>query len=260
MKSTLKDMAGFFDRLSYARSLSITIPLIFIATAAMASISLASSLVDSSGRFQHACARFWARLVLAISRVKVRVHGDLSWQRKVPCIFFVNHQSHMDIPALLVALPISFRFAAKKELFKIPFLGWHLRRSGHIAVDRRSPHATVKAFRTAGERLRTGASLVFFPEGATSLDGRIKSFKGGGFVLAAQSQAKVVPVTIRGSRAALVPKTYHLRPGTIEVIVGNPISSRGRAPTDLAAQVREEIIATFENDKTLDWNTHTIQR
>src|SRR5262245_20401398 len=105
-------MAGFVDRVSYARSLCITAPLIFIATAIMASISLAGSRVDSSGRFQHGCARLWARMVLAISRAKVRVHGDLPFQRSVPRIFFVNHQSHMDIPALLAALPIRFRFAA----------------------------------------------------------------------------------------------------------------------------------------------------
>jgi 1-acyl-sn-glycerol-3-phosphate acyltransferase len=253
-------MAGFSDRLSYARSLTITIPLVFIATAAMGSISLAGSLVDSSGWFQHACARLWARMVLAISRTKVRVHGELSLHDDLPCVFFVNHQSHMDIPAVLAALPISFRFAAKRELFGIPFLGWHLRRSGHVAVDRRNPHATVKAFRNAGERLSGGTSLVFFPEGATSLDGRIKPFKAGGFVLAGKSQAQVVPVTIRGSRAVLVPKTYHVLPGTIDVIVGKPISSEGRAATELAAQVRAEIMTTFENGKTLDWHPHTVQR
>lgn len=253
-------MAGFSDRLSYARSLSVTVPLIFIATAAMGSISLAGSLVDSTGKIQDFCARLWARMVLAISRAKVRVQGELRFRKDVPRIFFVNHQSHMDIPAVLAALPVSFRFAAKKELFAIPFLGWHLRRSGHIAVDRQNPHAAVKAFRNAGSRLRGGTPLVFFPEGATSLDGRIKPFKGGGFVLAGQSHAEVIPVTIRGSRAVLAPKTYHVRPGVIDVIVGTPVSAEGRVPTDLAAEVRAEILSTFENGKTLDRHTHTVQR
>jgi 1-acyl-sn-glycerol-3-phosphate acyltransferase len=253
-------MAGFVERVSYARSLCITAPLIFIATGIMASISLAGSLVDSSGRFQHGCARLWARVVLAISGAKVTVHGNLPFHGDVPRIFFVNHQSHMDIPALLAALPIRFRFTAKKELFRIPFLGWHLRRSGHIAVDRRNPHATVKAFRDASETLRSGVSLVFFPEGATSLDGTIRPFKGGGFVLAGQTDVEVIPVTIRGSREVLAPKTYHIRGGTVDVTLGKPISSHGHAPADLAARVRAEIITSFENVKTLDRNTHTISR
>ena len=166
----------------------------------------------------------------------------------------------MDIPVVLAALPVSFRFAAKKELFRIPFLGWHLRRSGHVPVDRRNPHAAVKAFRSAGERLREGVSLVFFPEGATSLDGAIKPFKGGGFVLAEQSHADVIPVTIRGSRSVLVPQTYHVRGGRIEVTLGDVIPSTERAARDLMALVREEITTVFENGKALDRNTHTISR
>src|SRR5262249_10236251 len=147
----------------------------------------------------------------------------------IPYVFFVNHQSHIDIPVVLVSIPVSFRFAAKKELFRIPFLGWHLRRSGHIPVDRQNPHAAVKSLRGASQKLRTGTSLVFFPEGGTSLDGNIKPFKGGGFVLAEQSEAEVVPVTIRGSRAVLLPRTYHVKGGAVEVVIGRPIPSKGYA-------------------------------
>src|SRR6185295_15230752 len=108
---------GFRDRISYARSLCITAPLVFIVTAAMGSISLVSSLFDSSGRVQHACAKFWARLVLAICRVDLKVSGALRLGADVPYVFFANHQSHIDIPIVLAALPVPFRFAAKKELF-----------------------------------------------------------------------------------------------------------------------------------------------
>ena len=253
-------MAGFRERLSILRSLCITAPLVFIATATMGSISLASSLFDSTGRIQHGCARLWARLILGICRVRLRVSGLPSFEHNVPYVFFVNHQSHMDIPIVLAALPISFRFAAKKELFRIPFLGWHLRRSGHIPVDRKNPNAAVKAFRSAGDQLRAGTSLVFFPEGATSLDGVIKPFKRGGFVLAEQSQANVVPVTIRGSRAVLVPKTYHVRGGSVAVTLGKPIAAKSCSLQELNERVRTEILATFEHDKALDRNTNTISR
>lgn len=253
-------MAGFLDRVSYARSVCITAPLVFVATGVMGSISLAGSLADSSGRFQHACARLWGRVVLAICGVRLKVSGAPDLRGNSPYVFFVNHQSHMDIPVVLAALPVSFRFAAKKELFRIPFLGWHLRRSGHIPVDRHNPHAAVKSFRGASESLRSGTSLVFFPEGGTSLDGTIKPFKGGGFALASRSHAEVVPVTIRGSRAVLLPKTYHVRGGPVEVILGTPIPSQGSTPGELTTRVRTEIVSTFENGKTLDRNTHTVSR
>jgi 1-acyl-sn-glycerol-3-phosphate acyltransferase len=253
-------MAGFLERLSYARSLFLTAPLVFVATGVMGSLSLASSLFDSTGRIQHACARLWARMILAICRIRLKVCGDPDLKDNVPYVFFVNHQSHVDIPIVLVALPIPFRFAAKQELFRVPFLGWHLRRSGHVPVDRHNPHATVKSFRGASQKLRAGTSLVFFPEGATSLDGSIRPFKGGGFVLAEQSGADVVSVTIQGSRSVLLPRTYHVRGGPVTVTLGNPISSSGYAVRELMTLVRGEITTVFENGKTLDRNTHSISR
>jgi 1-acyl-sn-glycerol-3-phosphate acyltransferase len=238
-------MAGFRDRLSYARSLVITAPLIIAVTAVMGSISLACSLFDSSGKLQHGCARVWARAVLWICRVRVDVSGSGQLPAGHTYVFCANHQSQIDTPILLVALPIPFRFAAKKELFRIPFLGWHLRRSGQISIDRRNPHAAVTAIRNAGGALRQGVSLAVFPEGGTSLDGAIKPFKAGGFLLATQSGAEVVPVTIRGSRPVLPPRSYHVRGGRVDVVIGNPISPSGRAPAELAASARMQILEKF---------------
>jgi 1-acyl-sn-glycerol-3-phosphate acyltransferase len=202
----------------------------------------------------------WARIVLAICRVRLTISGVPECLRDVPYIFFANHQSHIDIPIILAAIPVAFRFTAKKELFRIPFLGWHLRRSGHIPVDRHNPHAAVKSFRGASGMLKSGTSLVFFPEGATSLDGCLKPFKGGGFVLAGQSQAEVVSVTIRGSRAVLPPRTYHVRGGPVEVTLGKPIFSSGFTVEELTARVRKEMVTVFENEKALDRNTHSLSR
>jgi 1-acyl-sn-glycerol-3-phosphate acyltransferase len=184
----------FRDRFGYARSLFITAPLIFLYTGIMGSISVASSLVDSTGRVQHWCARAWSRLILWTSRVRLRVSGLDNIRPGKRYVLCVNHQSHMDIPIVLAALPFQFRFAAKKQLFRYPFLGWHLRRSGHVPIDRENPHAAVKSLRDAAETIRQGTSVVIFPEGGTSLDGSIKPFKGGGFMLATQSGAEAVPI------------------------------------------------------------------
>jgi 1-acyl-sn-glycerol-3-phosphate acyltransferase len=248
------------NKLSYARSLLITAPLIFLYTGIMGSLSVASSLVDSTGGIQHACSRIWARMILWTARVRVRVHGIENVKPGRPYVLCVNHQSHMDIPIILAALPFQFRFAAKKQLFRYPFLGWHLRRSGHVPIDRENPHAAVKSLRDAAEKIKDGVPIVIFPEGGTSLDGVIKPFKGGGFMLATKSNAEVVPVTIRGSRALLAPKTYHVRGGTVEIIIGEAIPSGGVSTTELANRVRDEVLTTFNYGKTLDRNSYSLSR
>ena len=248
------------DRLSYARSLLITAPLIFLYTAILASISLASSLVDARGRLQHGCARMWARLILWTSRIRLSVQGVENLKPGTPYVLCANHQSHMDTPIVLAALPLQFRFTPKKELFRIPFLGWHLRRSGHVPIDRENPHAAVKSLREAADTIRRGTPVVVFPEGGTSQDGSIRPFKGGGFMLASRSEADVVPVAIRGSRATLMPKTYHVRSGNVEVIIGRPISSQGVSTSELANRVRDDVVAMFKNGKTLDRNSYSLSR
>ena len=243
--------------LSYARSLLITAPLIFLYTAVMGSLSVLSSLFDSRGTIQHGCSRLWSRLILWTSRVRVNVSGTENLKSGVPYVLCVNHQSHMDIPILLVALPIQFRFAAKKQLFRIPFLGWHLRRSGHVPIDRENPRAAVRSLVQAAEAIRKASSIVIFPEGGTSLDGAIKPFKGGGFMLATKSAADVVPVTIRGSRAILKPKTYHVRGGVVDVTIGRSIPSSHRSTSELAELVRNEIVAVFY-EKAVDRNSNSL--
>jgi len=238
-------VSGIRDQLSYARSLLITAPLICIYTAVMGSLSIASSLVDSSGRMQHGCARIWSRMILWTSGVRLSVRGLENIQPGVRAIFCVNHQSHMDIPIVLVSLPVQFRFLAKKQLFRIPFLGWHLQRSGHISIDRENPRAAVKSIRAAATQIQNGTPVVIFPEGGTSTDTSIHPFKGGGFMLATQSQVDVIPVTVRGSRQILAKGSYHVRGGKVDVIVGSPISSRGLSYDALAALTHERMLETF---------------
>ena len=199
-------------------------------------------------------------MILWTSRVRVRVTGVENIRSGTPYVLCANHQSHMDIPIILVALPFQFRFAAKKQLFRYPFLGWHLRRSGHVPIDRENPHAAVKSLREAAGTIRHGTPVVIFPEGGTSRDGGLKPFKGGGFMLATKSDAKAVPITIRGSRQILVPATYHVRGGSVVVIIGEPISSQGVSAADLANRVREEILTAFNHGKTLDRNSYSLSR
>src|SRR5579872_6371321 len=146
-------MSGLREKLSYARSLLITAPLIFLYTGVMGTISVFSSIFDSTGVIQHACSRVWSRLILWTSRVQLQVSGAEHLKPGTPYVLCLNHQSHMDIPIVLVALPIQFRFAAKKELFRTPFLGWHLRRSGHVSIDRENPRAAIRSLAQAAKAI-----------------------------------------------------------------------------------------------------------
>jgi 1-acyl-sn-glycerol-3-phosphate acyltransferase len=154
----------------------------------------------------------------------------------------------MDIPILFVHLPVQFRFLAKRPLFNLPFLGWHLYRSGHIPVDRSQPRKAFRSFDQAAERIRSGVPVVLFPEGTRSRDGSLKAFKGGSFYLAIQARVPVVPITLNGTRHVHEPDTLHVRAGHTEMIVHPPISTADLNAQDvdaLSAQVHSCIASRF---------------
>ena len=159
-------------RLSELRALLITDPLIVIATIVFATASLAVSIFDPRKRRQSAVAAAWARALLMIGRVKVNVEGLEKISKDGSYIFVSNHLSYMDTPVALANIPVQFRFLAKRGLFQIPFLGWHLARAGHIRVPRGDARAAVKTMTLAAQTVRDqGISLLIFPEGGRSRNG-----------------------------------------------------------------------------------------
>src|SRR5437667_8683639 len=165
---------------------AVAIPLIYLYTIIMGSLSLTLSLVDADGRMQHWCAQTWCRMIARTAGAKVRVHGLENIIPGVSYVFLSSHQSYMDIPAMLGYLPVQLRIAAKKSLFKIPFMGWHLSRAGHIPIDRSSTQNAVASMQRAANYLRNGICAFIFPEGTRSRDGYLHKFKKGGFKLAVQ--------------------------------------------------------------------------
>jgi 1-acyl-sn-glycerol-3-phosphate acyltransferase len=234
--------------LSYARSLLFTNLLIYFFTAFCGTVSLLGSLFDSQGRWQHACTRVWARLILKISGIRVRVEGLEYVHPGEAAIYCVNHQSAMDIPVLYAGLPVQFRFVAKRSLFNLPFMGWHMRRSGHIPVDRDRPHEAMKSMKKVAQEIREGKSVLLFPEGHRSRNGQLLPFKAGSFYIAILAGVPIVPITINGTPYVLKPDTYHVRPGQTEVIVHPAISTQGLTLHDvdaLSQKVRDAIESRF---------------
>lgn len=183
--------------------------------------------------------RFWAPLHWRItgSRMEVEPLPDIDWSR--PHVFLMNHQSALDIPCAFAALPVNLRFVAKHVLRYVPFLGQYMAMTGMIFVDRSRHSAAVRSMREAGERIREGASILAFPEGTRSRDGRIMPFKKGPFVLALEAGVPVVPVAIEGTGQVLPTGSLAPRRHLIRVKVGRPIETKGRDLAERDALLRE---------------------
>jgi 1-acyl-sn-glycerol-3-phosphate acyltransferase len=213
--------------LSRLRAYLLIDPLIVLATIVMGTLSLLASAFDSSGRTQHSVARIWARILLAVSGARVTVEGLEKLQAGASYVLVANHRSYMDTPAVLAYIPLEFRFFAKQGLFRIPLLGGHLRRAGHVPVARENPRAALKSLSEGARLMRErGVSLLLFPEGGRS-PGALRVFKEGAAYLAIKAGVPVVPIGIIGTRPVLPMRSFHVRPGAVTLRIGDPISTAG---------------------------------
>jgi 1-acyl-sn-glycerol-3-phosphate acyltransferase len=218
---------------------AVAIPLIYFYTAVMGTLSLLLSLRDPEGRKQHRCARTWSRMIVRTVGLRVRVRGAENIRAGESYVFLSTHQSYMDIPVMLGYLPAQLRIAAKREVFQIPFLGWHMRRGGHISINRGSTTEAVASLRQAAREIRPGVSAFLFPEGTRTRDGSLQSFKKGGFRLALQTRLPVVPVTIVGTRRVLPRDSFVFRPGPVEMHLDPPIPTASLGDRDLTALMQK---------------------
>jgi len=207
------------------RTVFYLIPAVTAYTIVLGTVSLFSTLFDRSGNVAHRCARTWARLILKTTGVRVRVSGLEHLQPGRSYVFASNHQSIYDIPILFSAIPMQLRIVAKASLGRIPFMGWHLHRAGHLLVDRRRPGQDIvrKMRRLVGE----SSSLIVFPEGTRSVDGTLRRFKKGPFLVAIDAGLPVVPVSIAGSRHVMRKGHLMVCPGDVQLTVHEPIPTTG---------------------------------
>ena len=226
------------------RTVFVLIPAISVYTIVLGTISLFSTFVDRSGNFGHRCARAWSWLILRTTGVRVRVEGLERLDPARSYVFAANHQSIYDIPIVFASLPFQLRIIAKASLGRIPFMGWHLQRTGHVLVDRAKPGAgTVKKM---ARLVAEGHSLIVFPEGTRGTDGAVAPFKGGSFVIALDAGLPIVPLSIVGSRHVMFKGQLMVRPGDVTLVVHDPIETAGLGrdrARELATSVREVVAA-----------------
>jgi 1-acyl-sn-glycerol-3-phosphate acyltransferase len=223
---------------------------LLVVTVPLAVVTIALGPFDQHGKSVYRINQLWTWLILRLGRVSLRVSGLENIENGRQYVFMVNHQSNIDIPVLVQSLlPFQLRWIAKKELLRVPLFGWAMWATKHITVDRSDPSDAVKSLERAKERIAAGISIVVFPEGTRSRNGRLSPFKKGGFLLAAKTRTNIVPVTIVGSASLLPAGAWRLRPGCIEVFVDKPISTEGyRAGKlkTLTEEVRQIIAAHLD--------------
>ena len=203
------------------------IPMLAAITSLMGFLSLLSSIVDSAGKLQHAIAVRWGRMLMAVFLIEVRVSGSEFLVRDQAYVFASNHFSLIDTPLMFGFMPMSFRILARDGLWKIPFIGWHISRAGHLPVNRENPRRAARNIAFAAQKVREGRSILVFPEGGRRRGDSMRRFKTGAAHIAIKAGVPIVPIAISGTGAILPPGSYHLRPGLAEIRLGRPIPTSG---------------------------------
>ena len=234
-------MLGSYCRL--AAGVLVTFVIAFVALVALVS--------DRTGKKYHGVARIWSRVSLRVCGVQVRVRGTEHLERGRSYIYVSNHASMFDIPVVAAGIPDDIRIVYKRELEKIPVLGWGLRWSNYIGIDRGRSTEARRSLDQAVAKIRNGASVLLFGEGTRTSDGKLQPFKRGAFHLALRSGVPVVPLTINGSYSIVPKHSLRIRPGTVELVLSPPITLsalEGRtAELDLMAKVRSAIAAEYHD-------------
>ena len=248
MARTLRPRPNPLPRIAQVCSTLVRAPLFLLLTALCGSASLLASLFEADGRRQHRIAQFWARLSLACAGAPLHVIGAKIFALERVAVFAANHQSYMDTPVIFAALPFQFRIVARHNLWSVPFIGWHLNRSGQIPVNVANPRASIASLSGGVKTLKSGMPLFIFPEGGRSSDGHLRPFLNGPAFMAIRAQVPLVPLAIIGTHELLPQHTKTFFPVPVTLIVGESISTEGRTARDadaLTAVLRERIAALY---------------
>ena len=234
-------------RVPFLRSLGVWI-VISIATIAFGLPAIPLALVPPRGEWFLKLARGWARLILAVSGVRVHVIHRERFREGASFVLAANHESFYDILVLLAVLPMSVRFLAKRNLFRLPFLGWSIAAAGFIPVDRETRSRNAGVVDAALARLQNGRSLVVFPEETRTETGELLRFKTGAALIALKSGLPLLPLGLSGTLRIQRRGGFTITPSHVGLAVGEPIAVGGPAHdrTELTEELRRHIASLRE--------------
>jgi 1-acyl-sn-glycerol-3-phosphate acyltransferase len=206
--------------------LLLFIPIVILDTMVSATVVMFGGLFNPYSALNTFIMQTWAKVILLAAGVKMEISGIENIKKGESSIVVANHQSLMDIPVATAALPIALRILAKKELFKIPFLGWGMKGIGILKIDRSNSKKALEILKAAEDIIRKNQlSILIFPEGTRSKDGKIHAFKKGAFVLAKNTGLDISPVSISGTRNILPKGKIRVNSGNVKVVIHPTIST-----------------------------------
>jgi len=201
------------------------LPFITVATWIIGTTRAKMRPVHERPAFYHDMAKGWGSAICRSLRLRVHVEGREhldSWLESGAAVIVCNHNSLMDIPALLDSLPGRFNFVAKAEVFRVPLLGEFIRRAGYISLIRGDRKEATRSLDNAAKALEDGWSPLLFAEGTRSFDGKLQRFKRGAILLAARTQRPILPMAIVGMHEQISRNCLVCRPGEVTIRVGAP--------------------------------------
>jgi 1-acyl-sn-glycerol-3-phosphate acyltransferase len=201
----------------------VFVPLLLASTLAFGVAAVLLAPLLGPRRVNRICGRGWARVNAAVAGLRVRVEGAEHLGAGRSFVIIANHQSHLDVLAAYGWLDADFRWVMKGRFRTLPALGAACERMGHFFIDDSSHAAAVASLAAARQRIRDGTSIFFFAEGDHSPDGRLQPFKRGAFRVAIELGLPILPITICGTRRALLPGTIALRPGCARLRIHPPV-------------------------------------
>jgi 1-acyl-sn-glycerol-3-phosphate acyltransferase len=229
----------------------LTILTSVVVTTVLGLIAIVAGAVTGRTTIVFRLGRLWARAHLKVMGIAPVYSGLEHAEGLAPRIFLANHLSALDIWVLAAVLPVTTRFVSKRTIFWIPVLGQAMAVAGFIAIDRQDRASAIRSLSGAVGPIRNGASIILFPEGTRSRDGRLARFKRGAFHLALEAGVPVVPVAISGTHHVIRPRSIVVRPGPVHVTFAPPIDAAAFAgnPDGLMAKVRSEIASRLPADQ-----------
>jgi 1-acyl-sn-glycerol-3-phosphate acyltransferase len=213
-------------------------PLLCLATFVFGSISIPLSLINSKLSYL-LCAKPWSYVLTYAIPLFVTVKGGENCNPKESYVVVSNHQSHLDIPALMARTSLGLRWVMKSELRKIPVFGMACDKIGMVYIDRSQPEKAVASLREAKKRVANGISVMFFAEGTRSRTGELGTFKKGAFRMAIELGVPILPISIKGTRNSLPAKTLDLKPGKASITIHPPIPMNNYSVEDLEKLMTE---------------------
>lgn len=205
------------------------------------------SIIYKNSNAVRSVTRLWGKGMCRLSGVRVEVSGIENILKDRSQIFISNHQGMYDIFIFEGYLPANFLWIAKESLFKIPIIGWTMRRAGYIGINRTSPKKFLESLHRAVEEIRNGKSIVIFPEGTRTRDGDVGRFKKGSLFLIFKTGAPVVPITISGSFDVLKRGGFRINSGKVRVHIDKPIEVKGNSDSEASSGEEGQLLNSFRD-------------